>query len=61
MKGILLSPEIISALSSLVTALIGLAIRKIEKAPLDKKIQELQASNDLANQVPTQEQPTPNE
>lgn len=56
MKQIILSPEIISAIASLITALIGLLIRKIEKAPLDKRIQELEA-----NQQPTTEQPTPNE
>ena len=56
MKQILLSPEIVSALASLITALIGLIIRKIEKAPLDKKIQELQA------QAPAEaEQTTSNE
>lgn len=42
MKSIILSPEIISAISSLITALIGLLIRKIEKAPLDKKIKDLE-------------------
>lgn len=48
MKQIILSPEIISAIASLITALIGFLIRKIEKAPLDKRIQELEA-----NQVQT--------
>jgi hypothetical protein len=45
MKSLLLSPEFISAISSLVTALIGLLIRKIEKTPLDKKIQELETKS----------------
>jgi hypothetical protein len=53
MKQIILSPEIISAIASLITALIGLVIRKIEKAPLDKKIQELEANKDLATEQPT--------
>jgi len=55
MKQIILSPEIISALASLITALIGLVIRKIEKAPLDKKIQELEAIQ------PTKEETLTNE
>jgi hypothetical protein len=53
MKQIILSPEIISAIASLITALIGLVIRKIEKAPLDKKIQELELNKDLATEQPT--------
>lgn len=48
MNKIILSPEVISALASLITAIIGLVIRKIEKAPLDKKIKDLEA-----NQQPT--------
>lgn len=46
MKNILLSPEFISAISSLITALIGLLIRKIEKTPLDNKIKELENTQD---------------
>ena len=45
MKQIILSPEIISAIASLITALIGLLIRKIEKSPLDKRIKELEQTN----------------
>lgn len=42
MKNIILSPEFISAISSLITAIIGLLIRKIEKTTLDNKIKELE-------------------
>lgn len=45
MKQIILSPEIISAIASLITALIGLLIRKIEKSPLDRRIKELEQTN----------------
>jgi hypothetical protein len=45
MKQIILSPEIISAIASLITALIGLLIRKIEKTPLDNRIKELEQTN----------------
>ena len=54
MKQIILSPEIISAIASLITAIIGLVIRKIEKAPLDKKILELEA-NQPTNETLTNE------
>lgn len=49
MKQIILSPEIISAISSLITALIGLLIRKIEKTPLDNKIKELEKNKPEIN------------
>lgn len=55
MKQIILSPEIISALASLITALIGLVIRKIEKAPLDKKIKDLEANQQPTNETVTNE------
>lgn len=49
MKQIILSPEIISAIASLITALIGLLIRKIEKTPLDNRIKELETKQTETN------------
>jgi len=40
---------LISGLSTLITALIGVLIRYIEKAPLDKRIKELETKQNETN------------